>query len=348
MTDIINYKQKYYKYKRKYYKLKYGINQSGGLHEDIEKLEQLEPFMEHDDEIMITPFDQDVDPAEEYIKMSELITRKLAVPSILVVDEMKDDDTEVDELEVIDVGAFGLARGVVMYDFDFGKGDFVAMEDKPDKTKILKIDTLDDFDNFTEKYGKLGVDGEGIKYIYIQWDKVEDDYKGIYVNRGLSDDRENSAFFNNNTYNSWWNFEFDVDGVVEFVEPVYKRFSGYEINKPFKGAMFRDFDFTPETYIDIYTEPNKDKILKIDDIKSFDKFTHKYGQIKTRNDKTYISIKWRDVAKDYKGLYIDENSDLHPVRYVKAYYDNKKYNSWWMHYKIKSGGVYVFEHNEKN
>ena len=48
---------------------------------------------------------------------------------------------------------------------------------KPDKSKILVIDSIKIFDIFTGKYGDL-IDDE----LYIKWDKVREDYKGFYIN----------------------------------------------------------------------------------------------------------------------------------------------------------------------
>ena len=86
---------------------------------------------------------------------------------------------------------------------------------------------------------------------------------------------------------------------------------------------------------------NADKILVIDDVDSFDEFTNKYGYMRT-NGIDKISIKWKMVAKDYKGIYIDKDTTIHPNRYLLAFYKGKKYGSWWKYYDIHSGIVYVF------
>ncbi len=360
----MDYRRKYHKYKTKYKLLKKKIRFiEGDAYSDI-VLSQSGPLKYDDDEdVVYLARSADIERDEDYIEEYPIITSiQQARPFILDYSPSEQDTISVVGIdpmkekpsEQIDIGLFGLARGRVHNISEFNSNDFVTINNKPNEDKILRIDNLDAFDEFTERYGALGSndEDEDNEFIYIKWNKVKDDYKGFYLNTGLSSERYSTAVYKDNTYISWWEHEYmirlpeqnihdEIDGVVVFEKPAYKRYKGYDIIKPFKGKIYRENDFPTETYIDIIKVPDSDKILLIDDMDSFDKFTNKYGYIHT-NGIDKISIKWKMVVKDYKGIYIDKDTTIHPNRYLLAFYKGKKYGSWWKYYDIHSGIVYVF------
>lgn len=91
-------------------------------------------------------------------------------------------------------------------------------------------------------------------------------------------------------------------------------------------------------------KPNKNKILIIQDIDTFDNFTKKYGQISF--NRKHIYIQWYRVANDYKGFYLDKsNVDLALRRKSKLNYGpfDKSFNSWYAVEYSGITGVMVFK-----
>ena len=79
-----------------------------------------------------------------------------------------------------------------------------------------------------------------------------------------------------------------------------------------------------------FRSKNKDKILKINDDKTFDLFTLKYGYF-TKSKATssiFILIKWNDVSRDYGGIeiipLITSRIRSYDVKIIKKY--NNKFN----------------------
>ncbi len=110
------------------------------------------------------------------------------------------------------------------------KDDFTTDMRKPDKTKILLINSDFLFDIFTNKYG--GITPYYNPYyeypdinqhsIYINWDKVAKDYKGFYLehtDNKLSLLRKSYASYNKIRLTSWWLNEYERfgTGVIIFV-----------------------------------------------------------------------------------------------------------------------------------
>lgn len=86
---------------------------------------------------------------------------------------------------------------------------------------------------------------------------------------------------------------------------------------------------------------NKNKILFISTLDTFDKFTIKYCY--TKEDA--LLIKWKKVAKDFRGIGISE--DLKEDRYLLAPYKSNTYASWWEgEFHCKNFCIFVKE--EKN
>jgi len=87
--------------------------------------------------------------------------------------------------------------------------------------------------------------------------------------------------------------------------------------------------------------PQPDKILIIDSVNNFDHFTNKYGDIDFNND--HIYIKWDNVAKDYKGFYLDKtNKNLIILRHHYAYFKKYRLLSWWDYEHDNINQVMVF------
>jgi hypothetical protein len=87
-----------------------------------------------------------------------------------------------------------------------------------------------------------------------------------------------------------------------------------------KPHLLDDFDKNQYIY-ELYPDP--DKILYINSLDLFDKFTDKYGVI--HEDK--ITIKWDSVMDHFRGIYIDNG--LINDRFDNAYFGDKTYISWW-------------------
>lgn len=117
---------------------------------------------------------------------------------------------------------------------------------------------------------------------------------------------------------------------------------GKNIIEPFRGKILDPYSLPENLFVKI-TDNTKNKILLIDNIKSFDKFTNKYGQISGQAACSHIKINWDSVNMDYNGFYLDKNQDFYNSRYKKAFYNNKKYTSWLYKNKISPGLVYLFE-----
>lgn len=78
---------------------------------------------------------------------------------------------------------------------------------------ILELNSIDDFDNFTNKYGLIHKDK-----LVINWPKVSKKYEGIYINDTLKQDRFTLLPYGTDTKESWLSFEFVTtnDEVVIF------------------------------------------------------------------------------------------------------------------------------------
>lgn len=94
--------------------------------------------------------------------------------------------------------------------------EFTTDMKKPDKEKILLIDSIDTFDEFTNRYGNVTENG---KSVYIQWDRVAKNYKGFYLNLENTDlfiNRHEHTTYKKNRIQSWWLYEYTMRGVLIF------------------------------------------------------------------------------------------------------------------------------------
>lgn len=77
--------------------------------------------------------------------------------------------------------------------------------------------------------------------------------------------------------------------------------------------------------------PNMFSILKITNVDTFDKFTDKYGSVIGVDVGVEESIKidWDRVSADFAGIYLSPSDKLQSLRFDKAPYNNKMFESWW-------------------
>ena len=85
----------------------------------------------------------------------------------------------------------------------------------PNKNKLLYIDTVENFDSFTNKYGFI--DDKYFAIIYIRWDLVAKDFMGFGLNHKLFGDRFFECQFRGKEYISWWDAEYYYDDFNLFV-----------------------------------------------------------------------------------------------------------------------------------
>jgi hypothetical protein len=246
-----------------------------------------------------------------------------------------------DETEEFDFGTKVLTRGKSIKKFNLKENEFINLSDPSDKNKILQLNTLDEFDEFTDRYGNIDeLNNEQI--IYIDWKKVRNDYKGLYVNHGLYDDRYETAYYKANVYTSWWKLEYHADDTLLFTEEPEPIAQGNEITKPFEGTVHDKLDFDNNQFTSDFNKKNPEKLFLINSFDTFDEITSKYGQIyQTKSGKQYLRLDWNDFASDYKGFMVDSESEI-DERLRRAYYMDKKYISWVLAEKINTDKVYIF------
>lgn len=307
------YKRKYYKYKKKYLQYENSFDDPDVVDADDE------------DNPEVVPDDQ----LELVIESSDLL------------EVLNDEDKKTLEFNgVFDIGKLGLMRGMSFAISDFDPRQFTKKLTHKKRTKILNIDSIDLFDQFTDKFGNINPKN-GL--LYIEWGKVGEKYKGIYVqSSALGEYRDSEVPFRGETVTSWVNTDFNhLDQVIIFKHPIdivqYQR-----VTKPFKGYAMESEGVKPSEFVRIYDE-KKEGILIIDDIKGFDKFTSKYGRLKKNSDKqTVIDIDWQKVSRDYEGICVDSGDDLRNNRFSKAFYKGVVYNSWWKEGELDDRIVYFF------
>ena len=245
------YKEKYYKYKAKYLQLK---NSMGGEYTyTIEDTNNIGSNIQSDEEFVkddIISTYTDIHSTQPYIAKTEEID-DLMTP-IESPDTMESTETmeptvskeQLDESEnthiydseflgkVIEgenisevpndyVSKYGVdvsfVRGSPANEYELDPNDIILINDKYEPNMILKLNTDDDFDDFTEKYAQI-IDMEDLKVISIKWNEVAKKYKGLFINRGLEESRKTDCFYQDKTYPSWWGNEFRFDNIVLFIK----------------------------------------------------------------------------------------------------------------------------------
>lgn len=88
-------------------------------------------------------------------------------------------------------------KGYIMDHYAIDDQTYVGVNDKITHDKIVVIDNIKHFDQFTTRYG------DGKK---IDWKKVNGDYIGFYImdDIELSKNRRKKCFHNGKLVNSWW------------------------------------------------------------------------------------------------------------------------------------------------
>lgn len=341
------YKNKYYKYKQKYLLLK-----GGGA--DFGTPEDEPDVVNYDDIPDLNPIENELDTMVDLGQEEEEIREMFAeYPNEYegFNEALSDNLQQI----VVDVGLFGLARAKRYTIDDFDNSFFIDINSKPDKTKILRIDNIDDFDKFTEQYGKLDSKNNN-NNIYIKWDDIASKYRGFYLTSASLQNRDQQIPYKNITVNNWVNTEpIWNTGEYNFIDEVLlfvKELPSIYLNKiywPFRGMIAEEYAINEKDFVSIYDKITYDKVLFIHNVESFDKFTNKYGFVKTKYFDKYdkyvkfIDINWNRVSIDYIGFYIDKDNDFREDRYRYAFLEDEKYRSWWKANKIDEGLVYLFE-----
>jgi len=340
------YKHKYHKYKYKYNKLLQELG-STELHAvddpnilDGQDWTRLYPVS--DEELDLDTQKGEVEDEE----LQEIIlNRKNAKFEGFDIDKQSvssDFNTENTlQQKIVDIGVFGKIRGRRYEIYEFDKSEFITMQDRSNQTKILLIKDKDSFDTFTNKYGKINRKN---KRINIAWDKVAQKYKGFYLaSSALGNRTDTIPYMDRTTVGNWVDYDFHyADEIVIFKKP-RKLLYARKISRPFQGSVVDEYALEEEEFVRITDQITRDKILLIDDIRSFDKFTNKYGFLVRKKSDSYIDISWDNVNKDYDGFYIDKDNDFEKERYETAFYKGHEFPSWLVKNEIQSGVVYLFQ-----
>ena len=218
----------------------------------------------------------------------------------------------------------GKTYGTIQSPTAFGKSLFTTSLQQPNK--ILIINNIEKFDEFTDTYGSVK------KKLIIDWLTVSQKYKGIYIQSSINN-RVTDAVYKLKPMKSWATTYKYLDTVIIFTKEIPQTYNK-KINYPFDGFISEDYLFEDNDFGHLHN-PNQNKILIINNIKEFDKFTNQYGFTKNNN----IKIKWSNVHKDFRGIYIPQDVDL-TDRHTTAFYNDKKLNSW---FSLEPGLVYLFD-----
>lgn len=328
------YECKYIKYKNKY------LNLVGGTgYTDPDKFDAFDsPDL---NEAPVEIYDAAEEDEEEIIdELEEKVLEKEDFQGFDIDKGQKTTDFITEDLDqqIIDIGEWGEARGKKYNLQEFDADVFTTLQ-RPNKNKILALKTTDDFDTFTNKYGKMKN-----KKLFIKWGTVSKHYKGIYIDKTVLGDRSDVIPYQDRTTDNWLFYDYNMldDDVIIFHK--LRDFMTFkEIKKPFQGIAVDEYAIPPEDFVR-YSDPiTFDKILLIDDVKSFDKFTNKYGKIIAHKDNKYIDINWNRVNRDYDGFYIDKDNTFYKDRKNTAFFKDEKYESWIKKSKIYKGVVYLFD-----
>lgn len=336
------YRHKYHKYKNKYLRLR-------------------------ENTYLVT--DSDVEPDDDHIKYDIATTPEDPNPPYYPAESTKEDTEVWDTVllttpeaptiikdigkSIIDKSELNtyMTRGKILKPFEVSGSEYTSVN-KPNNNKILKINTVDEFDDFTDRYGYVYkfIDSSPVygvqELLLIRWTDVAGDYKGLYINEGLQNERFTEVFFRGRTYPSWWNTEFKITDILIFDKDNFELATFDVIKSPFSARVYDENELREKNFIDIYdkSKDKKQKILKLDDIKSFDKFTNEFGYLYTnRKNKQSIKIDWSKVSSKYKGIYIDKDSDIYEDRIKFAFFNDIKLTSWLHNTELQRGKIYVFQ-----
>ena len=314
------YERGYREYKRKYLLAMDGSNPDK---------------VDSDDEMSIEEFPDDYQsfdtPEELEIidNLNNMIMRKETM------DPLSENFSQV----VRDIGSQGQARGKIYDISEIDNSLFTTIKKHPSKHKILMLKNYNDFDMFTQKFGKMNKKNNNV---YIEWRKVSNMYKGVYVMSSVIGDRYEDMPYMGRTKSSWINYDYDyIDDVVIFIKQRSLMMSRH-ISEPFNGRIVDGYSIDEDEFVKISDPVTNDKILLLDNVKSFDKFTNKYGFLIKNKKSQSVDIDWHKVNKDYDGFSIDKDNDFHEDRYEIAFFKDNRYQSWWINNQIEGGIVYLF------
>lgn len=93
---------------------------------------------------------------------------------------------------------------------------------------------------------------------------------------------------------------------------------------------FIKIKFNKDVFCTLKKTKNKNKILEIKTIKSYNAFNEKYGYIK----KNTIHIKWKNVKEDYAGIYMNTKKLKWEDYWHLPIFKNKKYYSYFDGYQF--------------
>lgn len=113
-------------------------------------------------------------------------------------------------------------------------------------------------------------------------------------------------------------FDYNNHKYISAISHNDRTYSYYEVNP----NLINPNDYTKDV------KPNITKILRINDMDTFDMFTNRYAVMYPDGDKFYLRINWDRVSKDFKGFYLDNNNMLKLNRYSYTFYKNKRVTSW--------------------
>lgn len=116
----------------------------------------------------------------------------------------------------------GFAKNIMVIldkDSDYHKDFISVFQKKISKESILSIKTIEEFDEISKRYGKLGNndDDPDKDFIYLDWIRFFGDYKGLHIDPTLYDDRYTMAIFDGKSYLSWWKNDIDdqlIDSII--------------------------------------------------------------------------------------------------------------------------------------
>lgn len=122
--------------------------------------------------------------------------------------------------------------------------------------------------------------------------------------------------------NAIGNYSLDKQQYISAMAHNNRIYSYYNINP----LLIKPNDFTRET------KPNKDKILCVDNMTTFDLLTNRYASLYTEYTDNgmhqYLRLNWDRISRDFRGFYLDNNTLLKLYRNDYAMFKDKRVTSW--------------------
>lgn len=176
-------------------------------------------------------------PDEDEINFIESVMENVEEEATEKVEDIIDEDkkyigdSNITTDEINTVVQIGKISGKVCHYADFSDDDFINTTSQTNMSKILMINNINTFDTFTDKYGFLKK-----KNLFIDWQKVANDYRGIYITSAVNE-RTNEAVFLNKVVPSFMIDDFGyIDDVILFLKEEEIKYEK-NITYPFKGYV---------------------------------------------------------------------------------------------------------------